>query len=156
MNRSSFGWVGSGLLRDELCRPIERISALFVHPVWRGASAVTLWRRDGSGLRIFTEMFDVAPKLEVGVLNFETVVSPAPGEQFVDLNSRFRDDLKVSKLCITESGISAESGIVIKGKDEIAIVAGGFPLTLALRGVEFDSPASAPEYPWEEYQLSEL
>jgi hypothetical protein len=97
-------------------------------------------------------MYDVEIKLEVGVLNFEPASSLNPDEQIVDLKGRFEDEIDASKLIITESGVSVESGLVLTGKNEIEIVPGGFPLTLALRGIEFHSPAFEPEYPWERYQ----
>ena len=156
MKHISFGWAGPGSLRDEVRRPIGSISAVFWRPAWRGASWVTLWRADGSGLTLFTRMYDVAPRLEVGILNFELASGLIPDEQVVDLNGRFDDEVDASKLIIAESGVTAESGLVLAGKDEIEIVAGGFPLTLALRGIEFDSPAFEPEYPWEKYQRSAL
>jgi hypothetical protein len=151
-----FGWAGAGQLRDELRRQCESISAEFGHPAWRGASAVTLWRKDGSGIRIFTQMHDIVPKLEVGVLNFELVSTPNPGDQIMDISGRFNDGVKAWKLTVTDSGATAESGVVIGCEEEIAVVAGGFPLTLALRGIEFDSPAFEPEYPWDRYQRLEL
>jgi hypothetical protein len=101
-------------------------------------------------------MHDVLPRLEVGVLNFELTSSPIPGEQAVDLKDRFMGALTMSKPIITESEVNADSGIVLTGKDEIAIVAGAFPFTLAVKGVEFDSLACDPEYPWDEYQRMEL
>jgi len=101
-------------------------------------------------------MHDVLPKLQVGVLNFELLSSPPTGEETLNLDDRFSGELSILKLTISESGVIADSGIVLKGKDEIAIVAGGFPLTLALRGIEFDSPASDPEYPWDDYERSAL
>jgi hypothetical protein len=156
MRHFSVGWAGPAPLRDELRRPVVKISAEFGHPAWRGASSVSLWRADGSGLKMFTQMHDVAPKLEVGVLNFELVSCPSTGEQFVDLAGRFDGEITAWKLCIIESGVIAESGMVLAGNGEIAIVAGGFPLTLVLRGVEFESPTFEPEYPWEEYQRSEF
>lgn len=156
MNYASFGWTGPGVLRDELCRPLERISAWFYHPAWRGASNVTLWRADGSGLRICSRMHEIEPRLEVGVLNFELVHSSDSDEQFVDLEGRFNREIKVSKLSITEAEVTLDSGIVLTCLDEIFIVPGGFPLTLALKGIEFDSPAREPEYPWDKYERSAL
>jgi hypothetical protein len=37
---------------------------------------VTLWRSDGTGLRLYSQMHDVAERREVGVLNFEQVSAP--------------------------------------------------------------------------------
>jgi hypothetical protein len=156
MERLSFGWAQPVILGEELRRPLKSISARFDHPAWRGASAVTLWRTDGSGLRIQSRMHDVAPRMEVGVLEFEVVSMADHGEQFVDLGSRFRSGLNAAKLSVIESGVVAESGVVISGENEIAIVAGAFPLTLAIRGIAFESLASDPEYPWDDYERSEL
>jgi hypothetical protein len=152
MKHIPFRWRGPGPLYDELYRPFERISAFFYHSAWRGATSVTLWRKDGSGLKVFNEMYDVLPRLEVGVLKFEIVSDITSGEQIVDLKGKFQGKLKVSKLSITESDVTVESGVVFTCKDEIAIVAGAFPLTLALQGLEFDYPGFDPEYPWDCYQ----
>jgi hypothetical protein len=101
-------------------------------------------------------MHDIEPKLEVGVLYFELVSVPDPTEQIVDTSDIFDDEVKAWKLTITDSGATAETGIVLACKREITIVPDGFPLTLALQGIEFDSPAFEPEYPWDRYQRSEL
>ena len=85
-------------------------------------------------------MHDIVPKLEVGVLNFEHVSTPNPGDQIMDISGRFDHGVKAWKLTVTDSGTTAESGVVIACKGEIAVIAGGFPLTLALRGIEFDIP----------------
>lgn len=156
LNRLSLGWKGSGPLKDELCRPIQSISAIFGHPTWRGASVITLWRPDGSGLRILNRMHDILPRLEVGVLTFEPASCSTLGEQTLDLKGRFDCELKAWKLVVVECETIAESGIVLEGRDEIEIAAGAFPLTLAVRGVEFESPASEPEYPWHDYQRSDF
>jgi hypothetical protein len=99
-------------------------------------------------------MYDVGKGLEVGVLNFEPATSMMLDEQVVDLNGRFDGEVDASKLIITESGAAIESGLVLAGKDEIEIAAGAFPLTLALRGIEFALPAFEPEYAWERYKRS--
>lgn len=151
-----FGWAGPGLRHQELCRPLERISAWFYHPAWRGASTVTLWRTDGSGLKTSNRMHDVVSRLEVGVLNFEVVERTDFNEQSLNLHGKFSDGIRASKLSITESGVTLECGIVLTGVDQIFIAPGAFPMTLALKGIEFDSPARDPEYPWDEYERSEL
>jgi hypothetical protein len=101
-------------------------------------------------------MSDIAPRIEVGILNFQIVSGPVSGKNLIDLTGRFADGLNVTKLSIEESGVLAESGILLSCKDEIAIVAGAFPLTLAVRGLEFGSWVFDPEYPWDDYERSDI
>ena len=74
MNRLSFGWQEQESLFEELKRPITRISIEFAFhgkPVY-----VTLWRPDGTGLLIHSDMHDLAERREVGVLQFGRVFAP--------------------------------------------------------------------------------
>jgi hypothetical protein len=142
MNSLSFVWTGATRLAIELSRPIGQVSVDFVIANV-GPSSITPWRSDGTRLRLFAEMHDVAVKVEVGVLNFEQVSAPRPDETITDVVS-FQDEVVASKLIIHESGTSAESDVILRASngDEIVIVAGAYPYSLAVQGVVSDAPHS--------------
>ncbi len=114
---------------------------------------VTLWRQDGTGLRLSSEMHDVAERKEVGVLQFRSVSSPKDSETVVDVPSAFNGPLRAFKLVIKESGVIAESGIVLKGSDgsQIVVVPAAFPHLLAIQGLLPASYSFDPEYPLDQY-----
>jgi hypothetical protein len=128
-------------------RPIKQVSLEFPIPS-TGPNSVTLWRSEEEGLRLCTEMHDVAERMEVGVLNFEQVSSHRPDERIVDVASAFQDEIAVSKLIVHESDTSAESGLILKASngDEIVIVAGAYPYSLAVLGVPPMPHIFEPEY----------
>ena len=133
MNTLSFEWAGLTPLVLELSKPLKQISVDEFHgrPV-----SVTLWRQDGTGLRLSSQMHDVAERAEVGVLRFEYASLPKDGETVVAIASAFNGHITVFKLVIHESGTSAESGIVLKASDggEIVVVPNVYPYFLALAG----------------------
>jgi hypothetical protein len=151
MNNLLFVWGGATPLAAELSKPIKRVSVEFVIPNV-GPNSVALWRSDGTGLRLRTEMHDVAVKREVGVLNFEDVSALLPRETLLDV-ALFQDPIVVSKLLIHESGTIAESGVVLKASSgcEIVIVAGACPYSLAVLGVASMPHLFEPEYPIDLY-----
>ena len=150
MNSLSFVWTEATPLIAELHKPIKRVSLEFAQgrPMF-----VTLWRSDGTGLRLYSQMHDVAERTEVGVLNFELVSSPQPDETIADALSAFQGQIAVSKLVIRESDTTAESGVILKASsgDEIVIVAGARPYLLAVLGVVSLPHIFEPEYPIERY-----
>jgi hypothetical protein len=152
MNSLSFVWAGPTALAAELSKPIKRISVEFVISN-SGPRFVTLWRPDETGLRLFTEMHDVAERIEVGVLQFEQVFTLGPNEVITDLPSVFHGENVVSKLVIHESGTSAESGVVIKASngDEIVAVAGVYPYSLAVLGALSIPHMFEPQYELDDY-----
>jgi hypothetical protein len=119
-----------------------------------GPGFVTLWRSDGSGLRMYTDMHDVAERREVGVLNFERVFAPHPDEFVESMEATFGGEAEVSKLIIHESGTSAESGVILKAQtgEELVVVAASAPYSLALQGLKLSRPhIFQPEYPLNRY-----
>ena len=114
---------------------------------------VTLWRSEDTGLRMYTEMHDVAERREVGVLHLEQVSTPQPDDRFVTVSPTFENEIIVSKLLIRESGVEAESGVVFttRAGDEIVVVAGAHPYALAVRGVSTLPRIFEPEYPLDRY-----
>lgn len=108
MNSLSFGWQEQESLADELAQPIARVSLEFAfhgRPVY-----VTLWRPDGNGLLVHSDMQDLAERIEVGVLQFSRVFTPEDQEIVIE-TPVFRQDLSVCKLIVQESGIESKRGL---------------------------------------------
>jgi len=151
MNSLSFGWKEQESLAGELARPITRVSIEFAfhgRPVY-----VTLWRPDETGLLIHSDMQDVAERREVGVLQFSRVHAAETQEITIEAPSVFHENLSVSKLVIEESGMESESGLILQANsgEEIVIVAGVQPYSIAVRGVTWPEYTFEPEYPMEQY-----
>jgi hypothetical protein len=86
---------------------------------------VTLWRADGTGLLVPSDMHDVAERIGVGV-QLSYVFAPEAQETIVETAPAFYGELSVSELIIQESGATAASGIIPRAIDgvEIVIVSG--------------------------------
>ncbi len=151
MNNLSFEWAEQGSLAVELGKPIKQVSLeIAVH---QRPMTVTFWRPDGSGLKLCSEMHDVEERKEVGVLHFSRVLAPRPGETIAGVAAAFEGEIVVSKLVVHESGTSAESGVILKARtgDEIVIVSGAYPYSLAIRGLLSLPHVFEPEYPLDQY-----
>jgi len=150
MREFPFVWTEPKPLGVELGIPIKSISVEFLQ---RWPQRVTLWRSDGTGIRIHSEMVDLAERIEVGVLHFDCVVSPSAREIFAEISPAFTTALTVSKLVIVESGANVESGIVLGtgSGEEIVVVANAFPCNLAICGLPSITEIFEPEYPLDGY-----
>ena len=151
MSSFEFEWHGSGSLASQLTAGIVRVtvkSAAHGRPI-----AITLWRLDGTGLRIQSLMRDLAKRTEIGVLDLSLVQSADDGEDGFELPPSFKQPVKTTKLVIRESGSTAESGLAIEASDgqQIVITAGAFPYTLAVEGFVSMPHAFEPEYPLAKY-----
>ena len=156
MNHLPFNWEGPVPLATELRKPLERLFLQIEHPAWGGPTSVTFVRSDGSFLTVPSEMHDVAPRIEIGVLSFIQGQAPPNGAKVIDFGPAFRGDINVSKLVIEESGTTAESGVILQGgSEELTVVAGAFPYTLAVGGV-VTSLRFEPEYPLDRYVRAHL
>ena len=71
----------------------------------------------------------------------------------IDVPDSFKRNVKTSKLVITDDGTTAESGIVLQASDgqEIIIVAGVYPYSLAISSVSFMPHGFEPKYPLDAY-----
>ena len=151
MDSISFGWKEPEPLAGELAQPITRLSievAFHARPAY-----VTLWRPDTTGLLIHSDMQDVAERKDVGVLQFSRVYETETQEIVIETPSVFRENLSIFKLAIEESGVQCESGVILQANsgDEIIIVAGVRPYSIAVRGVTWPAYTFEPEYPMEQY-----
>ncbi len=147
----TFEWSASTSLATELARPLKQVSVDSEPHGW--PMFVTLWRSDGTGLRVRSEMHDVAERREVGVLRFSHVLAPASDASLIEVAPTLDHEFTVSKLVIEESGTSAESGVILTGDDgdELIIVAGVKPYCLAISGLPSARSKFEPEYPLDRY-----
>jgi hypothetical protein len=94
-------------------------------------------------------MYDVAPRIEVGVLEFSKSKDRHDNELHLDVPETFGFVVAIEKLIADVEDVSAESGIAFRNArgDEIVIVAGAQPYGLAVR-VPWDAPIPrfSPEY----------
>jgi hypothetical protein len=149
----TYWWEGPNPLAVEVAKPIRMVSIESFGPL-NMPHLLTLWRPDGSGLRIHAEMRQIAEKMEIGVLCFEHSKSPSGNEVMLPIAPEFDQQLDAFKLVVHESGVTAESGILLRARNgsEIAIVAGAFPLTIAVKGVVEQPHIFEHEYPVEDYE----
>jgi len=150
MNTLSFSWGEATSLAAELAKPLKHVFVEFMphgEPI-----TLTLWRSDDTGLKIHSQMHDLTERTEVGVLNFSFNSEPPTEGKAVCVASMFQRHINPSKLVIEESGTIAESGVVLEAaNDQIVIVAGAFPFTLAVSGLFAGPNVFRPEYPMEQY-----
>jgi len=154
-----FGYVSNGIenLADELSKPFTRISVRCMK--YEQPMSAILWRQDGTGLEIASEVHEVAEKCEIGNLVFALKDVPMDIDPFftvTDLPSPLSaaKGLKTVKLTIFESGSSADGGLILSddaGKS-IAILAAAYPYCIATKGFSPELDKFVPEYRLEEYQ----
>jgi hypothetical protein len=138
--------LANGVRRGQL----KRMSSDFSY---YGCFTVTLWLTSGEGFRLTSCMHDLADGIEVGVLQLELVVHPQPDEASVDLPWSFRNGGSISRLLIEQSGVRADSGLLLRSGegDEIIIVAAAFPNHLYIGGVDTPPQEVTPEYSFSRY-----
>jgi hypothetical protein len=149
-------WLGrNGVVGSELAKPI---SSLSIESTNGRLVYVTLWRPDGTGLLVHSEMHDVAERREVGILQFGRVHQIKPQESVLEAPAAFRQHLSVKKLVIRESEVDCESGVVFQAHsgEEMIILAGVAIHSLAVHGVTYSGYTFQPEYSLEQYSRIEL
>jgi hypothetical protein len=152
MENLTYGWEGPNPLAVEITKPITHVSIYFDE---HGRPMdITLWRADGSGLTVFSEMHDIAERMEIGVLRFEQYKSLPGSRVTLPIAPEFGQRVDAFKLSVNESGVKAESGILLraKGGSEITIVAAAMPCFIAIKGVVEQPHIFEPEYPIENYE----
>jgi hypothetical protein len=152
MENLAYGWEGSHPLAVEVTKPITHVSVYFDEH--SRPMDITLWRADGSGLTIFSEMHDIADRVEIGILRFEQTKSLQGNRVVLPIALEFRQRIDAFKLTVHESGVLAESGIVLRAQcnREITIVAAAMPCFIAIKGVVEQPNIFEPEYPIENYE----
>ena len=153
MKTIPFIWREEGSLVETLSRPFDRLN---VHlDVIRRPLCVWLCHRHAAATQIGSKMYDVAPRIEVGVLEFSKSKDRHDNELRLAVPETFGVVAAIEKLIIDEQDVSAESGIAFRNArgDEIVIVAGAQPYGLAVR-VPWDAPVPRfdPEYCLSQYK----
>jgi hypothetical protein len=148
----TYAWEGAGPLAVEVTKPIRQVSIEFEphgKPMF-----ITLWRPDGSGLRIQSEAHGIAERMEIGVLRFTHLESPSGNEVMLPINPEFNEQIDAFRLFVNESGLKAESGILLRARDgsEITIAAAAFPFMIAINGVVQRPHIFEPERPMEDFE----
>ena len=138
--------LANGVRRGQLKRMSSDFSSY-------GCLTVTLWLTSGEGFRLVPSMHDLTAGIEVGILKVEFVVQPLPDEVSADLPWSFRNGGSISKLLIEQSGIRAESGVLLRSGegDEIVILPAAFPHRLYVEGVDKAPQQVTPEYSLSRY-----
>ncbi len=145
-------------LEKQLQRDFLKLSVYTSKQAYSQPSFVTLWDSRQQGLRIRSSMYDVAERMEVGVLCFEMAKKPHSKEVFYSLPKSFSKGTKLQKFVIEESGYVLESGLRIEAGngDNIVIVPNAMPFSLAIHCTGIELNGFEPEYDLEEYELKEL
>jgi len=154
-----FGYGSTGIenLVIELAKPFTKMSIRCMN--YGQPMSATLWRQDGTGLEISSEVHDVAEKREVGNLLFALKHEISEVDSFFPENVypsplSAMKDLTVVKLTIFESGSSAEGGVLLTDEDgkSIAILTAAYPYCIATKGVSPEMDKFASEYDLDKYQ----
>ncbi len=147
-------------LVEELKKPFERISVCypnrdFLVETDRWISSLTLWRADGSGLRISSFVSDVAKRLEVGSLAFVHVEAPTDGEEVFKVQNSFNEIIELKKFVLDEKHRRIESGFYIVGANgaKLLVVPNAMPNNLAIQGDGMNLSFFEPEYDLAEYRV---
>jgi hypothetical protein len=157
MTEFSFEWLGEGSLHDALSKPIHAV-ALSLLPL-RTVYAAKLWREDGTAIVVYSRMLYVAERDEVGVLTFAPTTEVSDDDVLFPLPQGANTVTSLSKLSTLEpNDILAESGLIIGLRPdlELVVVAGAFPLSLAISGLEDWDGEFEPEYQLDWYTRSPL
>ena len=95
-----------------------------------------IWYSHGSEIEIYCRMFDIAPRIEVGVLEFSEVSERTADDLDLGVPKAFSDSLTIEKLTIIEQGFSVDSGLALANRhhgEEILIIASVQPCGLAVQ-----------------------
>jgi hypothetical protein len=111
MNILPFEWSESTLLATELARPLKQVSLESEPHGW--PMFVTLWRPDGTGLRVRSEMHDVAERREVGVLCFSHVLAPASNATLISVAPTFDRELAILRNTSTRDTYSPKFALIL-------------------------------------------
>ena len=111
-------------------------------------------------------MIDVAPRFEVGFLEFSETSERADDDLDLNVPRAFSDSLTIEKLTIIDEGVCVDSGVVLTNQgshEEILIVADAQPYKLAVKtpwggsAEFFSSPYFfSPAYDLDRYQRSPM
>lgn len=114
---------------------------------------VILWLTSGGKVTILNRMHDVMERFEVGTLDFELDNDLVGSEKAFALPAEFNGQLAIERLVLEDPAVRAESGIVIRARNErqITIVAAAAPCILSVDVPTMGLAVAAPEYPIDTY-----
>jgi len=114
---------------------------------------ITLWHEAAEGVQIWSQMHDVAERLEIGVLSFASV-SAGNVNEIISEFPRPLAPKQVWKLLIEKNGTVLESGVRFLFADacELVILPADFPFFLSILGNCVPVTNPRPEYDLDEYQ----
>ena len=152
MKDMAYKWEVPSPPAVELTKPIRQVSIEFEphgKPMY-----ITLWRPDGTGLRVHSEAREIAERVEIGVLCFTQFNSPSGNEVMLSIDPEFNHQNDAFKLVVHDEGVTAESGILFRAKNgsEIVIAAAAFPFMIAVKGVIEQPHIFEPEYFMEHFE----
>ncbi len=141
MRKVAFKWDGSQSLKSVLSVPFYKVSMRQSAEHAVPPHSVTLWRVDGTWLEIYSTMYAISDRSEVGVLAFEMVAEPSNESVVVDMQPPFIP-AEIKKFLIKDEDVLAESGIKLSTAQDkvISVLAADFPCTVAVGGVGNDIP----------------
>jgi hypothetical protein len=155
----AFGYVGARSLRDELGDSFVEITVKLSRI--RTPTKLVLWRSDGTGLAIWSEMHELAEMDEVGVLRFmpttrvEEILEDGDRETIETFAANaFAGQHSLSKLVVEDSGYTLETGFVVTPEigGDLFIVADAFPCHIAVIGLQDLISSSKAEYNLSRYK----
>lgn len=133
----------------------------FTHYSWRqpAPTLITdfyLLRQDGSGIRFTTQMYDLAERLEAGVLRMDPVVDARHIPAMRPLPAPFFGSLSAKRLVLVTDFGNLESGVELTSHQggTISIISGASPYSVAVVAApDIAMPVTPePEYPLEDYK----
>jgi hypothetical protein len=147
-----FTWDEDGSLLDRLSQPFGRLS--IEQDIVQRPVAVGLHHKSEMVTEICSKMHDIAPRVEIGALEFSTRIRQSRNALAVELRDGVGHLSTIEKLVIVEGDTEVESGIVFtySSRSKITIVASAAPYVLAI-GLPWEVPRLRfnPEYPLERY-----
>lgn len=136
----------------EVARPFEKVALGFAQhgrPI-----SISLCRKDGSALVVNSTSYDIASRVEVGGLCFKLEEKYEKANNGVAFGFDFHGGKGVSKYLICEDGVVVECGVQFTCEEqELIVLAGVNPYTLAIRGVVQGPHFFEPEYPLSQYRV---
>lgn len=144
-------------IAEELKKSVSRIS---MQKIAGGAMVgLILWRPDGAGLCFRSKMHDIAPRVELGVLDFSKIGSEKEKglEGFLDGRVLPFDPLEVFVMSVETEGVIVESGVLFRFADGcVSVFCGASPYTLVFNDSRFRVNNFNTEYQLSEYSRRKI
>ena len=118
--------------------------------------SIILWLTNRNGVKVQSKVTEVGEKLEIGFLVFRHVGKISFDSSYDNLPDSFKRINKIEKLQYVDRSVTVDSGLIVESTDgmELVLVAGALPFT-----IEINQPWASdfqPEYPLEDYHVSQM